>query len=447
MQISSAEQQEAVYLFQGDHLARELLYTEFEAILDGFVPVTEYAGGLAKAVYLRINAQLTITAAVFFTLDFDPQGMINRRWNVPLQQLADAATRGPDLGAGPIRLACFSQCPIEWQRNNLWDPNMEPGSNSFVLLRKAVAKNGLGLIFKAPPEDTKPTHKSAEPDDQLSKQLHARYSQALRDRLAQVIKEQRLRITTLLNKHKNKLRSLQREHQERLGEYQERLENQAREQQELEERNRTLKESLDLQAQKIEGIREYFAHKLEQAQSGESSQLQALQENFVLELETRVAAATAELQERLDMREVELYYRHQQESNLKEEIAHLRQENQRLLNQAGDQLLQKLHKTGINFMAFHAGVGQISVPIEDMAAYLDNPQAYAAANSGVSPAVYTAWLSHHQHPSCNHMDKSGQLCGKALAKVATPAEFHPGESDRCSQHRLVSTQQRVAQYT
>src|SRR5690606_3493429 len=117
--------------------------------------------------------------------------------------------------------------------------------------------------------------------------------------------------------------------------------------------------SLDLQAQKIEGIREYFAHKLEQAQSGESNQLQALQENFALELETRVAAVTAELQERLDMREVELYYRHQQENNLKEEIAHLRQENQRLLNQAGDQLLQKLHKTGINFVAFHAGVGQI----------------------------------------------------------------------------------------
>jgi len=446
MQISSAEQQEAVYFFQGDHLAKELLYSEFEAILDGFVPVTEYAGGLAKAVYLRINSQLYITAAVFFTLDFDEKGMINRRWNVPLQQLADASTRGPDLGAGPIRLACFSQCPIEWQRNNLWDPSMEPGRNSLVLLRKAVAKNGLGLIFKAP-EESPASHKSTEPDDRLSKELHARYSQELRDRLAHVIKEQRFRITTLINRHKSKLRDLQREHQERLSHYQETLESQYREKEELEERNRSLKETLELQAQKIEGIREYFTHKLEQAQAGESSQLQALQENFALELETRIAAATAELQERLDMREVELYYRHQQESNLKEEIAHLRQENQRLLNQAGDQLLQKLHKAGINFVAFHPGVGQISIPVEDVAGYLDNPQAYAAANSGVSPAVYTAWLSHHQHPCCNHMDKSGQLCGKPLPKVATPTEFHPGESDRCSQHQLVTSQQRVAQYT
>ncbi len=442
MQTPSAEQQEAVYLFQGDQLARELLYTEFEAILDGFVPVSEYAGGMAKAVYLRITPDLTISAAVFFIVSFDEKGMIDRRWNVPLQQLADAATRGPDLGTGPIRLACFSQCPIEWQRNNLWDPNMEPGSNSFVLLRKAVARNGLGLIFKLPPESA--DAQDTETDARISKKLHARYSQALRDRLAQVIKEQRLRITTLANLHKAKFRSLQQEHQQRLEQYQQQLLIQQRQYAELEERNRSLRDNLELQAQKVEGIREYFTHKLKAAQSDESSQLQTLQENFAVELEARVQAATAEMQERLDMREVELFYRHQQENNLKEEVAHLRQENQRLINQAGDQLLQKLHKAGINFVAFHPGIGQVSIPLADMASYLDNPQAYAAANSGVSPGVYTAWLAHHQHPSCNHIDRSGQVCGKALSRVALPTDFHPGESDRCAQHRLAAPQ-RLAQ--
>src|SRR5690606_25183244 len=108
MQYHSPEQLEAVFLFQGDSVAREMLYREFEAILDGFVPVTEYAGGLAKAVYVQVNPDLMMSAAVFFILAFDDKGMIDRRWNVPLQQLAASAARGPDLGAGPIRLACFS---------------------------------------------------------------------------------------------------------------------------------------------------------------------------------------------------------------------------------------------------------------------------------------------------------------------------------------------------
>ena len=119
MQTQSSEQLEAVFLFDGDQISREMLYSEFEAILDGFIPVPDYAGRMAKAVYVRINSRLCITAAVFFVLEFDVKGMIDRRWNVPLQQLAEAAARGPDLGAGTIRLACFRQCPIVRQRKNL----------------------------------------------------------------------------------------------------------------------------------------------------------------------------------------------------------------------------------------------------------------------------------------------------------------------------------------
>src|SRR5690606_15573184 len=190
-----------------------MLYSEFEAILDGFIPVPDYAGSLAKAVYLRINSRLCITAAVFFVLKFDGKGMIDRRWNVPLQQLAASAARGPDLGAGPIRLACFSQCPIEWQRKNLWDPQMQPGCNSFVLMRKALKQNRLQLAFKtrpAEPAQEKLVAEARQQEQQLQRQnlqrtLHQHYSQALRDRLAHIIKEQRLRIATLVNIQKSKV--------------------------------------------------------------------------------------------------------------------------------------------------------------------------------------------------------------------------------------------------
>src|SRR4051812_8086725 len=106
MTFESSEIVEAVVLFAGDRVSREMLYPEFEAILDGFVPVPDYKGSAAKAVYLTINPQLKITSAVFFLLDFDEKGMVDRRWNIPLRQLAQISGKGPDLGVGPIRLAC-----------------------------------------------------------------------------------------------------------------------------------------------------------------------------------------------------------------------------------------------------------------------------------------------------------------------------------------------------
>lgn len=455
MQIQSKEQLEAVFLFQGDFIAREMLYSEFEAILDGFVPVSEYAGGLAKAVYVRVNPGLTISAAVFFILEFDARGIIDRRWNVPLQQLADSATRGPDLGAGPIKLACFSQCPIEWQRKNLWDPQMQPGCNSFVLMRKSLKQNRLGFIFKTPvPPEPAPDSRAKErkqaqerqaEQQDLQKKLHERYSQELRDRLAQVIKEQRLRITTLANIQKSKIQTLQQEHQQRLQHFQQQLQVQLQAKEELEERTRSLKDSLALQEQKIEGIREYYTHKLKAAQIGDNSQLQALQDSFAVEMEVRVRTATAELQEMLDMREVELFYRHQQESNLKEEIAHLRQENQKLINQGGDQLLHQLTKAGISFVAYQPGAEHMTIARDDIAHYLDNPKAFAASRCGVTESLYLTWLNHYHQPCCTAADPRGGVCGKAIPRVLTPSEFHEGESNRCTEHRALP-QQRVAEF-
>lgn len=450
MQTQSSEQLEAVFLFNGDHIAREMLYSEFEAILDGFIPVPDYAGRLAKAVYVRINSRLCITSAVFFVLEFDVKGMIDRRWNVPLQQLAEAAARGPDLGAGTIRLACFSQCPIEWQRKNLWDPQMQPGCNSFVLLRKSVKSNRLGLIFKTAAIDkaaameaeqrAQEQRREQKIQEKIQQKLHQHYSQELRDRLAHVIKEQRLRIATLENQQKLKMQALQQDHQKRLQSYQQELADQQKTRQELEERNRTLKEDLDVQLQKIEGVREYFSHKLKAAQLDESSQLQALQEHFVMEMDDRLKKVTAELQEKLDMREVELFYRHEQEKNLRDEIAHLRRENQALLNNGSDQLLARLAKAGINFVAFHPGAGNMAIPLDDMGRYLDNPQGYVAAKCGVSEALYSAWLAHYQTPRCTAADHRGQPCNKPLERVATPSEFHEGENDRCNQHQSLPHQ-------
>ncbi|ARN75951.1 hypothetical protein [Oceanicoccus sagamiensis] len=79
----------------GTIVVKEMLYPEFEAILDHVVGIEEFKSSTSKAAFLRINSQLQITAAVFFTLDFDASGYVDKSWNIPLQHLVDTA--GPGL--------------------------------------------------------------------------------------------------------------------------------------------------------------------------------------------------------------------------------------------------------------------------------------------------------------------------------------------------------------
>lgn len=444
---------EAVFLFQGDQILRELLYPEFEAILDGFIPIPEYKNSSAKAVYVQLNHQLCVTGAVFFLLGFDERAIVDRRWNVPLQQLLASAGPGPDMGAGQIRLACYSQCSVTWHQKNLWDPQMAQGRNSFVALHTAIKANRFGFAVKAseapppPPkaiaDDNIPTLKPLSLEDfereqhAIQQQLHEAYNKELREKVTLLTKEQRLRIATLTSEQQERLQALQHEHQQRLEFYQQKLELSEQSNSELDARNRSLKENLDAQMAKMEGIREYFEHKLKSVQLGESSQIQALQENHQLELDVKIQAATSELREMLEMREVELFYRHQNESALKEEIVTLKHENQALIKNGGDQLLSRLAKAGISFVSFQPGVGQLNIPVDDLARYLENTPAYIAEKSGVSESLYIAWWAHYQKPCCHAADSKGHACNQRVARIESPLEFHPGESDRCDQHKTV----------
>ncbi len=444
MSTPSAELLEAVFLYQDEQISRELLYPEFEAILDGFIPFPDFANTTAKAAYIQIDSSLCVTGLVFFLISFDASGMVDRRWNVPLRQLIDATGTGPDMGAGAIRLACYSQCPIAWHQKNLWDPLMDTGNNSFVAIRKAVKSNRLGMVVKPTKREkakaapaVKPVVDNAREQEVLEQKLHDHYAQELRDKMAMLIKEQRLRIATLMNQHQAKVHSMQLEHQERALAYQQKFHEYEQQSRDLTERNSALKENLDAQVNKIEGMREYFAHKLKAAQAGEFNQVQLLQENFALEMEAKISAATAELREMLDMREVELFYRHQNETALKEEIVNLKREQQQLLKNSGDQLLERLTKAGINLVTFLPGLGEMAIPLDDIGVYLEDAQAYAAEKAGVSEAIYLSWLEHHQSPCCNAVDPRGHSCGRSITMIETPFEFHPGESDRCSQHQTV----------
>lgn len=457
MLIANVDLAEAVVFFDRGQVSREMLHTEFEAILDAVVPMVEFSDSTAQAVYLRINSNFQITAAVYFLINFDASGIADKRWNIPLQQLADSSARGPDLGAGPIRLACQSQCGIAWQQKNLWDPDMAPQSNTFVQLRKTVVRNRLGLEFKnderaqIPPVIPKadvqsPTSAAAlvasskaELKKGLQKELSAhyklQYEQEFRNRMAQQLKEQRLRVTTLNNQNVENTQVLQRKHLARMDELRSQLEAQQLQLAQSEARNKQLKDTIDGQAEKIQGLREYFEHKLEEQEAGGASQISALNENYQLELDAKINAATTEYKEQLELRDFELVYRHELEASLREEVEQLQQENQNLMANSGDQLLQKLSEGGLNFVAYHPGAGYLTIPVQEMSRYLADKEAYAAEKTGVSVGHYRNWLAHYKRPCCAALKTNGEPCAVLIEKILDPSDFHLGENDRCIAHQ------------
>ena len=137
---------EAVMFFSEGGIAREMLYAEFEALLDGLVAAVDFADETVEAVFLQINHRLHVRSAVFFTIDFDLDGHLNRLWNMPLRNMAEKAGRGPDMGGGPIRLACLGFCGVKEYQPNLWKPGQRGGKADLAWIKQAVTRNALGIL-------------------------------------------------------------------------------------------------------------------------------------------------------------------------------------------------------------------------------------------------------------------------------------------------------------
>lgn len=413
---------EAVLFFSGKVLERELLYSEFEAVLDGFVPLPEQAGQTVTAVYLRIVSDYYASAAVFFTLDFDSHGFPDRRWNTPLQQLADAAAEGPDLGAGPILLACRSQCPIVWYEQQLWDPQMSPDCNHFALLKKILKRNRLGLMLSAP----EPL--AEEPQDTTAIQ------EQLRKRMAQAIKEQRLRVATLQEQHRQALQQLERDSMAVAQQQLQHIDQLSQELVDSRARGAQLEADNDRLSLKINGLRDYFEHKLSHVKNVDDPSLEAIKDHLEQEKQAELIAVTESLTEQLQIRDIEVMYRDTRMSGLEDEIERLQREKQELLQSCGNQLLEQLHKAGINFVTFQPGAGHLTLPLDDIARFMADPEAYAAGRCQVDPAVFKAWREHYHQPRCTHLGDCGEICARPLDRCERPAEFLPGASNRCAAH-------------
>lgn len=214
---------EAVMFFNERGICKEMLYPEFEAMLDGVVDLPEFADQQMRAAFALINPRMLVKAVVCFYIDFGERGEADRGWNIPLRHLAERTGTGPDLGAGAIRLACRSQCPVSWHQMHLWDPNLSPTQNDLLLIRDAAKRNNLGVLvedetikaFEPAKLHMAPEHKwYMQPDEVelLRADEQARKTEKLeqeqRLKAAQLLKQQRLRISSLIQQHEEELARL-----------------------------------------------------------------------------------------------------------------------------------------------------------------------------------------------------------------------------------------------
>ncbi|CAH0992502.1 hypothetical protein SIN8267_02634 [Sinobacterium norvegicum] len=454
-QSSQQEDTGAVLFFKGPRVVKEMLYPEFEAVLDNVVGLSDYSSQRVKAVYLRINGQLNITGAVFFCIEFNAEGEADKQWNIPFIHLLETASTGPDMGAGPIKLACFSQCPVNWMSAQMWDPDLGQQHNSFAILRDVVSSNRLGLVRQldaAPawsqPTPGKPLFTRSDQSDTVEPPVLDASSQVLapgeqqlasgaahQEQLSTLFKANQLQLSTLKAEQNQQLVDIHHHYKEQLAELQQQLQAETDSLLLHQEKNERLEQLQQQQLREFTAARETSQRQMLRARKGDSEKISQLKQQFAAETKAAVSAALAPLTEQLEQAKVEELYRRESNTALLEQIEQLQADKQRLFVEGGDQLLAKLVRSGIHFVAFQPGAGEMSIDIEQLSDYLEAPDVFAAQHCDCDLDRYRDWLSHFQAPICNEV-AGGNRCGKPVARVDMPSYFIGGETDRCSSHTL-----------
>jgi len=449
----------AVLFCEKGKIAREMMYAEFEAILDSFVPLPEYAGLDVQAIYVEISPQLKVHSAVYFLIGFDGAGHADRKWNIPLQQLAEQAEPGPNLGAGPIRLACRSQCPVSWHVQHLWDPDMNKSPNDFVMLRDVVKRNKLG--FKQVEEDTEESvpvvsetpapaaagdllaaltgEGASEADKALSsslvKFLRQKLSEENTSEREEITKRQTLLLAAQKTKFEDEITKLEESHGEELRQMQTKLQEYHQQISEYKKQSEKLQQQLVEQNKSLAESQQLFEKKLAKNKEVDNSQVDTFKKTLMQEMQRKIEALAKEYSDELSTKEMEIAYRDEEKLALEKELAKLSAEKALLISQGGEQFLNRLKDNQVSFVVYHPGPGHINIDIDNIGEYLSNPVAYVAKSCKVSEDAYRQWIIHQQNPVCQSFSEAkGDVCGKKLKAVTTPTQFVMGRSDRCPLH-------------
>ncbi|RZU47230.1 hypothetical protein EV700_1625 [Fluviicoccus keumensis] len=470
---STAVFQELLMFWDGEDIAKSMLYEDFDVTLSGMVPQAQYAREEKKGAYIQIDDSLTIKGCVLFTIRFDRQGFAEAGWNIPLSHLVEVAGLGPDMGRGPIRLACRSQCPVSWHAPRLWDPVLRDDLNTFEQIREALpsACERFGIRARRPAltETNIPVLSTADlvPQPWESDLPHL---PAETEALQQQVSDLLLKLQTLTTEREQTVNEQAYVHQQQLDILQ-------TQNQKLVEQQRTLKTQLDAQLERMEALHSQIIslsgiesslkserteneRKLKELQAalskaGEAQQqvavlLEAKEQEFASRLSRRETELVLAMDRRLDDEanrhlltvkslQAELEERDHQLAELEKSLEAERAEQARIAESSADSYLRELQGMGMSFVVYHPGVGNLSVPVDDLASYTRNPPAYVARKCLVSEEHYREWIRHFENPRCLASIGEGACCNARLIRVDSPAKFVSGQSDRCARHQGADT--------
>lgn len=412
---------EVVVLISPKGITKGMLLVDFEAIVDGMVGVPEFASEEVKGAYCWINGDAQILAMVLFTLEFGSNGLACSSWNLPLHHLASHGKPGPNMGAGPIRLACYSQCPVAWHQEQLWDPVVDAHQNDFLHIQSAIkersARFGLFTAYEVKEEKNATAASAVSLEAVVEKE---------RRRAAATIKELRMKMEQQQAKFDEAFGGLRLAAQQKeevlttqVKKLLQRLEALEGQNQALQEQNMALEEQVQLLGESLD----------EQAaiSQSKSTELQTLAEQYRQRMAYGLEQERAKFTELLHKKEIKILTLQEQLATLEETLHKERGEQ---FAAGAEELLQRLQNAGLRFVGSHLGAGNVYIEAEDVFDYMENPLRFAAAKCQVSESHYRAWLAHYQNPVCQVPDESGKACGKRVVRVDIPSQFQPGVSDR-----------------
>lgn len=140
--------QEAVFILHQHDVVASYWLNDFEHQVRRQSVLAEVSAEKLQAAYVQIGSHHCAEAIVLFEIPVTNSGTAQGDWYMPLRRLADSAGRGPNMGAGRIKLACRSQCSISWHADSLW----EPVTSDFMAVRKALRDNRLSTVRAVPSE-------------------------------------------------------------------------------------------------------------------------------------------------------------------------------------------------------------------------------------------------------------------------------------------------------
>lgn len=179
---------EAVYFFAEGIPSKEMLYVEFEAVLDGVVGIPDGRNATFNAVYVSIGRDKRVQTAVFFKVSFNDEGLVVDNWNLPLRYLASQAKPYHGL-AESVNLVAACHCDGCHYRSYLWGTELEL-ARTLPAIKKALQENKLALYSQFSSSSLM-SHIAPGllPGDLLRKDFHAPKEQDADDRNDQQVEK------------------------------------------------------------------------------------------------------------------------------------------------------------------------------------------------------------------------------------------------------------------